>query len=211
MDQPQPTMTLFASSRSPFVRKVLVAAHETGLAQRLKTRRVVVSANKPNPEVMAANPLNKIPTLLLADGTPLYDSRVICEFFDTLHGGPPLIPSDPSDRWRALRLQALGDGLMEVVVARLGETNRPPATQSATHLSSFRLKIAAALDELEKLASEWGGSFAIGQIATACVLAHLDFRFAADDWRAGRARLAAWYETAAARPSMRATEYVEAY
>jgi glutathione S-transferase len=211
MDQPQPIMTLFASSRSPFVRKVLVAAHETGLAPRLKTRRVVVSANKPNPEVMVANPLNKIPTLLLADGTSIYDSRVICEFFDTLHGGPPLIPSDPSGRWQALRLQALGDGLMEVVIARLGETNRPPATQSATHLSSFRLKIAAVLDELEKLSAAWGGSFAIGQIAVACVLAHLDFRFAADDWRAGRARLAAWYETAAARPSMRATEYVEAY
>jgi len=211
MDQVQATMTLFASSRSPFVRKVLVAAHETGLAQRLKTRRVVVSANKPNPEVMAANPLNKIPTLLLADGTTLYDSRVICEFFDTLHAGPPLVPSEPSCRWQALRLQALGDGLMEVIIARLGETNRPPATQSATHLSSFRLKIDAVLDALEKRSTDWSGKLQIGQIAVACALAHLDFRFAADDWRAGRARLAAWYDDFAARPSMRATEYVDAY
>ena len=211
MDQVQATMTLFGSSRSPFVRKVLVAAHETGLAQHLKIRRVVVSANKPNPEVMAANPLSKIPTLLLADGTTLYDSRVICEFFDTLHGGPPLVPSDRSCRWHALRLQALGDGLMEVSIARLGETNRPPAAQSATHLSSFRLKIAAVLDELENRSTDWSGSLQIGQIAVACALAHLDFRFAADDWRAGRARLAAWYEDFAARPSMRATEYVDAY
>ena len=204
-------MTLFASSRSPFVRKVLVAAHETGLAHLLKTRRVVVSANKPNPEVMAANPLNKIPTLLLADGTTLYDSRVICEFFDSLHVGPPLIPSDPSCRWQSLRLQALGDGLMEVSIARLGEMNRPPASQSATHLASFQRKIAAVLAELEKQSTDWGASLQIGQIAVACALAHLDFRSAADDWRMARTRLAAWYEEFAARPSMRATEYVDAY
>jgi len=210
MDQVQATMTLFASSRSPFVRKVLVAAHETGLVRRLKTRRVVVSANQPNPEVMAANPLNKIPTLLLADGTALYDSRVICEFFDTLHAGPPLVPTAQSCRWQALRLQALGDGLMEVNVARLGESNRPPASQSATHLASYRRKSAAVLDELETQSTGWG-RLQIGQIAVACALAHLDFRFAADDWRAGRARLAAWYDVFAARPSMRATEYVDAY
>src|SRR4029077_14706516 len=115
MDQVKPaSMTLLWSSRSPFVRKVMVAAHETGLFRRLDTKRVVVAANKPNPEVMAANPLNKIPTLILADGTALYDSRVICEFFDTLHAGPPLVPTAQSCRWQALRLQALGDGLMEV-------------------------------------------------------------------------------------------------
>jgi len=211
MDQVQETMTLFASSRSPFVRKVLVAAHETGLAPRLTTRRVVVSANKPNPEVMAANPLNKIPTLVLADGTTLYDSRVICEFFDSLHAGPPLVPSDPSSRWQALRLQALGDGLMEVNIARLGEANRAPAAQSATHLSSFSLKTAAVLDELEKQAMAWGGKLQIGQIAVACALAHLDFRFAAEEWRVGRVGLAAWYTEFAARPSMRATAYAEIY
>src|SRR5262245_9127917 len=97
--EPNPTsMTLLWSSRSPFVRKVMVAAHEAGLAQRIRPQRVVVSANKPNPEVMAANPLNKIPTLILADGSALYDSRVICEFFDTLHEAAPLFPRDPSRR-----------------------------------------------------------------------------------------------------------------
>ena len=83
-------MKLFWSSRSPFVRKVMVAAHETGLAPRLRTERVVVGANKPNAEVMAVNPLNKIPTLVLDDGTALYDSRVICEYFDSLHEGAKL-------------------------------------------------------------------------------------------------------------------------
>lgn len=204
-------MTLFWSSRSPFVRKVMVAAHETGLAHCLTLQRVIVSANRPNPEVMAANPLNKIPTLVLADGSTLYDSRVICEFFDTLQQGPALFPCAPSARWRALRLQALGDGLMDVILLRLGEQNRAAAAQSATHLSSFCLKLAAALDELERRADDLGGGLHIGQISVACALAHLDFRFAADGWRADRARLAAWYEEFAARPSMRLSEYVDAY
>jgi glutathione S-transferase len=211
MHRAHTSMTLFGSSRSPFVRKVLVAAHESGLAERLTVTRVVVAANKPNAEVMAANPLNKIPTLLLADGTALFDSRVICEFFDTLHAGPPLLPTEPAARWRARRLEALGDGLMELNIARLGEMNRPPSGQSATHLSSFARKISATLDHLERQCGDLVGEFELGGIAVACALAHLDFRFAAEDWRAQRERLGAWYAEVAVRPSMRATEYADIY
>src|SRR5215813_5100224 len=103
MDQLKPAlMTLLWSSRSPFVRKVMVAAHETNLAHCLHLKRVVVSANKPNPEVMALNPLNKIPTLLLADGSALYDSRVICEFFDSHAPASCLYPSELHRRWNVL-------------------------------------------------------------------------------------------------------------
>jgi glutathione S-transferase len=211
MDRVPTTMMLFASSRSPFVRKVLVAAHEIGIAERLRIERVVVSANKPNAAVMAANPLNKIPTLVLADGTPLYDSRVICEFFDSMHGGPPLVPTEPAQRWPARRLEALGDGLMEVNIARLGEMNRPPAAQSATHLASFRRKTSATLDCLERQSKALDGTLRLGEITVACALAHLDFRFAAEAWRTGRVGLAAWYAEFAARPSMRATEYLDIY
>ncbi|MGE0850203.1 MAG: glutathione S-transferase N-terminal domain-containing protein [Hyphomicrobiaceae bacterium] len=202
-------MKLYWSSRSPFVRKVMVAAHETGLARCIRTERVVVSAAAPNPEVMAANPLNKIPTLILDDGTALYDSRVICEYFDALHDGPKLFPADPGVRWTALRRQALGDGLMDVIVLRLGEQGRPTANQSEKHLSAYRLKIATTLDRLESETLE--GPLTIGHIAAACALGHLDFRFAADDWRAGRPNLARWYDSFRVRPSMQATEYVDAY
>jgi glutathione S-transferase len=205
------SMTLFWSSRSPFVRKVMVAAHETGIADLLRTERVVVSANKPNADVMAVNPLNKIPTLLLEDGTALYDSRVICEFFDTLHAGPRLFPAAAAARWDALRLQALGDGLMDVLVLRLGEEGRASEARSATHLASFKLKIATTLDQLELGPPGLGGTLNIGQISMACALAHLDFRFAADRWRDDRPRLAAWYAAFSARPSLRATGYIDAY
>ena len=205
------SMKLLWSSRSPFVRKVMVAAHEAGVADRIATERVVVAANKPNADVMALNPLNKIPTLVLDDGAVLYDSRVICEYLDTLHDGPRLFPSDRAARWSALRRQALGDGLMEVIVLRLGEQNRPKGAQSESHLASYLLKIASALDRVETEGIGPAETPDIGQIAVGCALGHLDFRFAADDWRAGRSKLAAWYADFARRPSMRATEYADVY
>jgi glutathione S-transferase len=173
--------------------------------------RVVVAANKPNAGVMALNPLNKIPTLVLEDGTALYDSRVICEYLDTLHDGPNLFPPAKAARWPVLRRQALGDGLMEVIVLRLGEQNRPKETQSESHLASYRLKIASALDRIE---SEGIGSASppdIGHIAIGCALGHLDFRYSGDDWRADRPTLADWYAEFASRPSMQATEYADVY
>jgi glutathione S-transferase len=204
-------MKLLWSSRSPFARKVMVAAHETGLANRIRTERVVVAANKPNADVMALNPLNKIPTLVLDDGTVLHDSRVICEYLDTLHDGPKLIPADGPARWRALRRQALGDGLMEVNVLRLGEQNRPKEAQSEAHLGAYAKKIVSALDRLEVEEVGPAATPDIGDIAIACALAHLDFRFAADDWPAGRAKLAAWHAGFASRPSMRATEFADVH
>lgn len=188
----------------------MVAAWEAGVADRIVTERVIVGADNPNPGVMALNPLNKIPTLVLDDGTMLYDSRVIAEYLDTLHAGPRLFPTDPSARWRALRRQALGDGLMEVIVLRLGEQSRPEHTRSETHLSSFKLKMLSALDRLEAEDAP-AATPDIGDIAIACALAHLDFRFAADAWRTGRPGLSAWFAAFARRPSMRATEYADVY
>jgi glutathione S-transferase len=203
-------MKLLWSSRSPFARKVMVAAHEVGVADRIAIERVVVSANKPNTDVMAVNPLNKIPTLVLQDGRTLYDSRVICEYLDSLHG-PKLHPSDQAMRWAVLRRQALGDGLLEVLILRLVEQARPKETQSESHLAAYRLKTAATLDRIEAERIGPAGSADIGDVAIGCALGYLDFRFAADNWRAGRPKLAAWYADFARRPSMRATEHIDAY
>ena len=123
-------MKLFWSSRSPFVRKVMVAAHETGLVSGIECVQTVVAPAKPNAEVMALNPLNKLPTLLLDDGRVLYDSPVICEYLDGLHDGPKLFPSAGATRLDALRRQALGDGMMDFLLVWLSERSRPAEQQS---------------------------------------------------------------------------------
>ncbi len=204
-------MKLLWSSRSPFARKVMVAAHEVGVADRIVIERVVVSASKPNADVMALNPLNKIPTLVLHDGRLLYDSRVICEYFDSLHDGPKLHPPDPAMRWPVLRRQALGDGFLEVLILRLVERARPEETQSESHLAAHRLKTAATLDRIEAEGVGPVEQTDVGHIAIGCALGYLDFRFAADNWRAGHQKLAAWYADFARRPSMQATEHIDAY
>src|SRR3954453_6870114 len=104
-------MLLHWSPRSPFVRKVMIAAHELGLSERIDTVRTVVAASQPNTELMKDNPQSRLPTLRLADGTAIYDSPVICEYFDMLAGGGKLFPQDFSDRLVAVRRHSLGGGL----------------------------------------------------------------------------------------------------
>ena len=88
MTKDSTSLTLHWSPRSPFVRKVMLFAHETGLASRLTLVRSVVAMTTPNQALMRDNPLSKIPTLVLGDGSVLYDSAVICDYLDTLHAGP---------------------------------------------------------------------------------------------------------------------------
>ena len=103
-------MKLHWSPRSPFVRKVMIAAHERGLVDRIVCVRTIAAMTKPHAELMADNPLSKIPTLVLDDGLVLYDSPVICEYLDGIGGAPKLFPAEPAARFEALRRQALGDG-----------------------------------------------------------------------------------------------------
>src|SRR5258706_11013845 len=127
--QPGP-MKLFWSSRSPFVRKVMIAAHELGLADRLELEPVVVALAQPNAAVMAHNPLNKIPTLITDDGQTLFESGLICEYLDGLATAPRLFPSAPALRWSALRWHALGTGLLEVLILWRSERMRPDGQRS---------------------------------------------------------------------------------
>ncbi|PZW48643.1 glutathione S-transferase [Humitalea rosea] len=201
-------MKLFWSSRSPFARKVMVAAHELGIADQIAQERVVVSVAAPNDTVLHHNPLGQIPTLVLDDGTVFFDSAVILEVLDQRHG-PLLFPTDPAARFPVLRLQAIGDGLMENSVRRLGESTRGVLV-SAPHVAAAVQKMSRTLDWLEAEAASLA-SLNAGSIAIACGLGHLDFRFGAEDWRPGRPALAAWHAGFAERASMRATAHRDEY
>ena len=202
-------MKLHWSPRSPFVRKVMVAAHELGLADRLRTVRTVVRMGKPNEELLPENPLSKIPTLLLDDGRVLFDSLTIIEYLDALAGGGRLVPPGEA-RWEALTRHALGNGLLDLLILWRNERDKPPAARTGEWLESFAAKTEATLDHLERDAPRLAeGPFGIGQIAIGCALSYLDFRFPDLPWREGRPALAGWHAGFAARPSVRATEAVD--
>ncbi|NNG05068.1 MAG: glutathione S-transferase [Inquilinus sp.] len=196
-------MKLRFSPTSPYVRKVRALAIETGLADRLE-----LAATDPwqaDTDLPASNPLGKVPALELDDGTVLFDSPVICEYLDSLHGGTKLFPAAGPARWKALRLQAIGDGICDAAILRRLDGMRPAGLQSADWQQRQRQAVARACDLLEAEAGTLGGPATIGQLAIACALGYLDFRFDADKWREGRPKLAAWFADFAKRPSIAET------
>lgn len=195
-------MKLLWSARSPFVRKVMIVAHETGTLDRIEIAAMAIAQPKINDAILAQNPIGKIPVLLREDGAPLVDSRVICEYLDSLSGSPALFPAAGEGRWAALRWQALGDGLLEQVLAWRNEGLRPDGERSDAFRDSYARRSIAGLDRLEAEAADLAAAgFTIGHVAIGCLLGFLDFRFADLGWREGRPALAAWYADFAARPS----------
>ena len=170
-------MKLHYASASPYVRKVVASAHELGLADQL-SHAPAANPTMPthrNPAIAADNPLSKVPTLVLADGEQLYDSIVICEYLDALAGGHRLFPADGMARWRALRLNALADGIADAGVSIRLERVRPEAKLWDTWIEGQLFKIEGAADLLEQRA-DWQEGFTIGHIALACALQWLSFR-----------------------------------
>jgi glutathione S-transferase len=203
-------MKLFWSPRSPFVRKVMVFAHEAGVAGRIETVKTLVSSTAANRELMKVNPLGKIPTLVTDDGQVLFDSYVICEYFDSLHRGAKLIPQASAARWQALRWHALGDNLLDNSLLWRNERLRPQPQQSPEILAAYDAKTRSALDTLDGEAAALGATApGIGHVTIAVALGYLDFRFPDLGWRDARPKIATWQAAFAQRPSFRNTTPVD--
>lgn len=201
-------MKLHWSSRSPFVRLVCVAAHEKGLFERIECVPTTVAMLKPNIELLNANPLSKLPTLVLDDGAALYDFRVIIQYLDDIGQGPALYPADRALRIEVLRREALGMGIMDFLLLWRSERDKPAERQSADLIAAFQIKIAASLQRLDRdLAALRRDSFEADQIAIAGALFYLDFRFPALGWRDRHAELAEWADQVGTRKSMQLTAF----
>ena len=198
-------MTLHWSPRSPYVRKVMIAIFEMGLQDRVQTVRTVAGGTTPHWELMKVNPLGKIPTLEIGDGTVVYDSPVIIEYLDSLHSLSRLYPAAWPERLTALRRHALGQGMLDNALPLLGEGFRPPEKQSEPHKELWRSKLRACVDALEGEADALSAdAFSIGHIAIGVALGYLDFRFDGLQWRDGHPKLTAWHANFNARPSVAA-------
>jgi glutathione S-transferase len=199
-------MKLHYNVASPYVRKVMAVAIETGLDGRLEAVTRMMTPIKPDADVVRDNPLGKVPCLVADDGAVLYDSRVICEYLDGLHRGPKMFPPAGPARWTALRRQAEGDGMLDVaLLARYETFLRPEERRWPEWIDGQKQKFRRALDSLDGEAPSFGDTVDIGTIAIGCALGYLDFRYADEDWRATRRRLAAWFERFSERPAMART------
>ncbi len=199
-------MKLFYSPTSPFVRKVMVVAHETGLAGRIEKVTTPANPLQVNPELSASNPLQKLPALLTDGGEALFDSPVICEYLDSLHDGRKLFPPVGGARWRSLTLMALADGILDAGVQCLYEQRfRPESMRSADWVAGQTRKVRQGLDQLERIVDEFARDLTIGEIAVGCALGWLEFRKPVGDNRAGHPRLFAWFDAVSRRPSFAAT------
>lgn len=199
-------MKLHTSVTSPFGRKVKIAALELGLFDRLELLQEQLTPVQANERVNATNPLGKIPALITDEGQAIYDSRVIAEYLDDLAGGHRLFPAAGPERYAALTLQALGDGLMDAAInVRYELSLRPEERRWSPWIEGMMGKVtravaAAAAIELQPLPLD------IGKITLGCALSYLDFRYPELSWRQDHQGLARFMDALAERPSFAKTQ-----
>lgn len=199
-------MKLYYSPTSPYVRKVTVLAQETGLEAKIERLAASTTPVNQNPDVAKANPVAKVPTLVTDDGLHLFDSRVICEYLDTLHDKPKFFPASGKARWVALREQALGDGLLDAaLLVRYEGFLRPEDKRWSDWADGQMKKVRGALAEIEKLAPTFGDRVDIGTVSIACALGYMDFRYADMGWRKDYPQAAAFADRIFARPSFKSS------
>jgi len=204
-----PTMKLHWSPRSPYVRKVMLVAHELGLASRLNCVRTVVPTDDPGHVIFADNPLGAIPTLLDANGQALFDSSVICEYLCMLGDGERLIPRSGPARIATLHRHALGSGLIDTSILWLRERLQPSAASPA-RVARIGIKVDKTLELLNQQCGAYPADRPdMGHLTIACALSYLDFRFATLTWQGRFPALAAWHQDMEARPSFQDTSFAE--
>jgi glutathione S-transferase len=186
-------MKLYYSPGSPYARKVRAMAIETGLDKKIDMVNVAVSPVAANADVDKHNPIGKIPALSVK-GMDLFDSPVICEYLDNQHKRRKLLPRKGRERWVALRLQAMGDGLLDAaLLARYEGFLRPEDKRWPDWTKGQIKKIDGVLDQLEAESKSLKGKPTLGTITVGCALGYLDFRYANEPWRPGHPKLEAWY------------------
>jgi glutathione S-transferase len=198
-------MRLFYAPASPFARIVRVALLETGFDA--KVRKQEVTLRDPGSALLSFNPVGRVPTLELDDGTILTESLPILNYIDTLHSGPPLLSRDGSDRWRTLSEMGTAAGLLEGIVTWARELRRPENGRSPGVIALETTRVNRTADALERrvAAGGYAGHINAARIVLGCALGWVDPRHPVWRWRDGRPALTAWYEAIVATPSFQAT------
>ncbi|MDF1855407.1 glutathione S-transferase [Pseudooceanicola sp.] len=197
-------MKLMSSPASPFVRKVRVQILESGLTDQIEEIFVSTTPTNSDPDLIAANPLAKLPSLIRDDGPTLYDSRVITRYLDA-KSGAGLYPE--ARLWEVLTLEATADGILDSAVSMIYEHRvRPPEMVFDGWIEAQWSKVERAVKVVnDRWMSHLAGPLDMGQVGIACALGYLDFRHPDRGWRDGNGALDDWYATFVERPAMQAT------
>ena len=196
-------MKLLGSLTSPYVRKVRIV-----LAEKKLDYQFVLEDVWNSDAIRAANPLGKVPCLVMEGGEALFDSRVIVEYLDTLSPVQRLIPASGRERAEVRTWEALADGVLDACLeARLEATwaGRAEGQRSPAWIARQMGKVNAAIIAMSKGLGDKpfaaGIHFSLADVAVGCALGYLDFRFAQIDWRTPHPNLARLAEKLAQRQS----------
>jgi len=195
-------MKLLGSVPSPYTRKVRIVLAE----KKIDCDFEVADVNPAENPVNAVNPLGKVPTLQLDDGTALFDSRVIVEFLDSVSPIARLIPDDNRERVAVRRWEALADGCLDAGLLVRYESMRPKKEQSdawsSKQTGKLKRSLAAIANDLGERAWCHGDRYTLADIAVACCLGWVEFRKPAGiDYRSEYPALARFYDKLMERPA----------
>jgi glutathione S-transferase len=197
-------MKLYYTKRSPYARKCRVVA----LEKNMKLELIEVDLASKPAELIAANPLGKIPTLITDSGNALFDSVVIAEYLNALTPYPVLIPplSDASERFKVLTVSAAGDGLAEAAITIVYENMRPENIRYEGTYTKENARMKSLFAYLESEILTLQSSTNIASISVATSLSYIDFRLPDTNWREACPKLALWHKEFEQRSSMMETK-----
>ena len=197
-------MKLIGALTSPYVRKVRIVMAE----KKLDFQMVQEDVWSADTLVAQVNPLGKVPCLVLDGADPMFDSRVIVEYLDTLSPVGKLIPPSGRERAEVKTWEALADGLLDAaILVRLEQTwvSRTPEQRSQAWVDRQLAKVQAALKAMSLGLGDKpfcsGIHFSLSDVAVGCALGYLDFRFPAIDWRSSHPNLNRLHDKLALRQS----------
>jgi glutathione S-transferase len=199
-------MKLIGSLASPYVRKVRVVLAEKKLDCQFELENVWA----PDTIISTLNPLGKVPSLVMEDGTVMIDSRVMVEYLDTLTPVCKLLPPNGRDRADVKCWEALADGMLDAaIIVRLERTQRPIELQSedwiARQMRKVHLGLASLSEKLGEQAYCAGKNYSLADVAVGCTLGWLSFRFPEITWRDDYANLAKLFDKLSERQSFKDT------
>lgn len=201
-------MKLYYSHISPFTRKVLATALITGLYEKIEIIDLMGSGTfTPTDEFKKANPLAKIPAMVLPNGESVIDSPVICEYLDAKSIKGSIYPKDEEQYFLQKKFEAIADGCMDAAVLRRYESLRPAAQQSAEYDQKQKEKMTLSFQYFESQASKLGTKdFYIGEISVVAMIGYVDYRFASENWLSATPNLKKWYDQVRVLPLFTQTE-----